>query len=214
MSTRDQTSLDLPWPSRARSAQASRTSTSPWTASRNGGRRPFNISTNNVLTADQLHAFTSLNRFQEFGVFNGRDGVSPDALPARILQTAPSTSRRMTPSRTLAGKISLAMYSPDGTRDHHERDHQPAADPDLVHVNTVGMAKGTMSITTAVPGAEIVFAGGDESLLKALSLVEIQEGGELVYSINAFNIEEPGSRQRDRAFQRDQRPAARREAVL
>src|SRR5690606_31998018 len=88
----------------------------------------------------------------------------------------------------MAGKISLAMYNPDGSGIITSGIINPQQIPDLVHVNTVGMAKGTMSITTAVPGAEVVFAG-DESILKALSLIEIQEGEAPVYSINAFNIE-------------------------
>jgi flagellin len=48
---------------------------------------------------------------------------------------------------------------------------------------------GTMSLTTPVPGAELVFAG-DESLLKALSLIEVREGISPVYSLNAFNLEQ------------------------
>jgi flagellin len=54
------------------------------------------------------------------------------------------------------------------------------------------MAKGTMSIVSPVPGADIVFAG-DESLLKALSLVEVQEGMSPVYSVSAFNLEQNAS---------------------
>jgi flagellin len=57
-----------------------------------------------------------------------------------------------------------------------------------VHLNTVGAAKGTISITTPIPGAELVLAG-DESLLNALSLLEIREAVAPVYSVNAFNLE-------------------------
>ncbi|MCC7477386.1 hypothetical protein IT575_02915 [bacterium] len=49
-----------------------------------------------------------------------------------------------------------------------------------------------MSITTAIPGAEVVFAG-DEGLLKALSLIEVQEGKAPIYSVNAFNLEKNAS---------------------
>ncbi|MCB1216222.1 hypothetical protein KDL44_02450 [bacterium] len=153
-----------------------------------GETATFNISTNNVLTADQLNTLASLNRFQEFGVFNGRDSVE---LTLYLRGSSQTTTVNLTKNDTfedMAGKISLAMYNPDGTGIITSGIINPQQIPDLVHVNTVGMAKGTMSITTAVPGAEIVFAG-DESLLKALSLVEIQEGEAPVYSINAFNIE-------------------------
>ncbi|MCB1188040.1 hypothetical protein KDL29_12810 [bacterium] len=153
-----------------------------------GETATFNISTNNVLTADQLNTLASLNRFQEFGVFNGRDSVE---LTLYLRGSSQTTTVNLTKNDTfedMAGKISLAMYNPDGTGIITSGIINPQQIPDLVHVNTVGMAKGTMSITTAVPGAEVVFAG-DESLLKALSLVEIQEGEAPVYSINAFNIE-------------------------
>ncbi|MEP0814209.1 MAG: hypothetical protein HRF49_06030 [bacterium] len=60
--------------------------------------------------------------------------------------------------------------------------------PDLVHVNTIGLAKGTLSITTPIPGLELVF-GGDEDLLNALSLIEIQAASSPVYSVSAYNVE-------------------------
>ncbi|MEZ5336665.1 MAG: flagellin [bacterium] len=153
-----------------------------------GETATFNVSTNNVLTADQLNTLSSLNRFQEFGVFNGRDSVE---LTLYLRGSSNTTTVNLTKNDTfedMAGKISLAMYNPDGSGIITSGIINPQQIPDLVHVNTVGMAKGTMSITTAVPGAEIVFAG-DESILKALSLIEIQEGEAPVYSINAFNIE-------------------------
>ena len=153
-----------------------------------GETATFNISTNNVLTADQLNTLASLNRFQEFGVFNGRDSVE---LTLYLRGSSNTTSVNLTKNDTfedMAGKISLAMYNPDGSGIITSGIINPQQIPDLVHVNTVGMAKGTMSITTAVPGAEIVFAG-DESILKALSLIEVQAGEAPVYSINAFNIE-------------------------
>jgi flagellin len=64
----------------------------------------------------------------------------------------------------------------------------PALPPDLVHVNTLGIAKGTFSITTPVPGAEIVLAG-DETLMKALSLVEVLEAKAPIHSISAYDMD-------------------------
>jgi flagellin len=153
-----------------------------------GETATFNISTNNVLTGDQLNTLASLNRFQEFGVFNGRDSVELTLYLRGSNKTASVNLTKNDTFEDMAGKISLAMYNTDGSGIITSGIINPQQIPDLVHVNTVGMAKGTMSITTAVPGAQIVFAG-DESLLKALSLVEIQKGEAPVYSINAFNIE-------------------------
>jgi flagellin len=153
-----------------------------------GEQSTFNISTNNVLTGDQLNTLGSLNRFQEFGVFKGRDSVELTLFLRGSNETTTINLTKNDSFEDMAGKISLAMYSPDGSGIIKSGIINPQQIPDLVHVNTIGMAKGTMSITTAVPGAEIVFAG-DESILKALSLIQVQKGEAPVYSINAFNIE-------------------------
>jgi flagellin len=89
----------------------------------------------------------------------------------------------------VAGKISLAMWNAGGTGIINSGILNPQQLPDLVHVNTIGVAKGTMSIVAPVPGSQIVFAG-DETLLKALSLVEVRAGESPIYSISAFNIEQ------------------------
>jgi flagellin len=88
----------------------------------------------------------------------------------------------------LAGKLSLAIWNTDGTGVIQSAIINPEQAPDLVHVNTIGDAKGTLSIVTPVPGAELVLSG-DEALLKALSLVDIREGQAAVYSLSAFNLE-------------------------
>jgi flagellin len=90
----------------------------------------------------------------------------------------------------LAGKISLAIWDPSngGNGVVNSAILDPLEAPDLVHVNTIGVAKGTMSITTPVPGAEMVFAG-DESLLKALSLFEVRKGVAATYSVSAYNLD-------------------------
>jgi flagellin len=154
-----------------------------------GETATFNTSTNNVLTADQLNTLASLNRFQEFGVFNGRNNVE---LTVYQRGTDRSVTINLYKSDTLedmAGKISLAIWNP-GTGGGMFTSDILAGNyaPDLVHVNTVGLAKGTVSITTPVPGAEIVFAG-DESLLKALSLIEVNAAESPLYSLSAYNIE-------------------------
>ena len=153
-----------------------------------GETATFNVSTNNVLTADQANTLSSLNRFQEFGVFNGRNNVE---LTVYLRGSSESVTINLFKNDTLedmAGKISMAIWSPNSGGVVNSGILVPNYAPDLVHVNTIGMAKGTISITTPVPGQELVFAG-DESLLKALSLIEVQEGISPVYSINAFNLE-------------------------
>ena len=153
-----------------------------------GETATFNVSTNNVLTADQANTLASLNRFMDFGVFNGRSNVE---LTVYLRGSSGSTTINLFKNDTLedmAGKISLAIWNTDGTGVVNSNIISPLNAPDLVHVNTIGAAKGTVSITTPVPGAEVVFAG-DEKLLKALSLIEVQAGTAPTYSINAFNLE-------------------------
>jgi flagellin len=149
----------------------------------------FNVSTNNVLTADQGNTLASLNRFQDFGVFNGRNNVELTVYLRGSSQSVTVNLFKNDSLEDMAGKISLAIWNPEsGGGVVNSGILSPNYAPDLVHVNTIGMAKGTVSITTPVPGQELVFAG-DEKLLKALSLIEVQQGVSPVYSINAFNLE-------------------------
>jgi len=153
-----------------------------------GETATFNMSTDNVVTADQLNTLASLNRFQEFNVFNGRKSVE---LEVYLRGTDKRAAINLSTNDTLedvAGKISLALWNANGTGIINSGILNPQQLPDLVHVNTIGVAKGTMSIVSPVPGSQIVFAA-DETLLKALSLVEVRAGESPIYSISAFNIE-------------------------
>lgn len=153
-----------------------------------GETATFNMSTSNVLTADQLNTLASLSRFQEFGVFNGKNNVE---LELYLRGQDASATINLSSNDTfeeMAGKISLALWNPLGTGLINSSILNPDFMPDLVHVNTIGAAKGTMSIVTPVPGTELVLSG-DEALLKALSLVETREEKSAVYSISAFNLE-------------------------
>jgi flagellin len=153
-----------------------------------GETATFNLSTNNILTADQLNTLGSINRFQEFGVFQGRNTVE---LNIYVRGSMRSTAVQINKNDTLedmAGKISLAIWNTDGTGVFDTAVINGQQPPDLVHVNTIGQAKGTISIITPVPGAELVITG-DESMLNALSLFEVREGVAPTYSVSAFNLE-------------------------
>jgi flagellin len=153
-----------------------------------GETATFNISTNNVLTGDQLNTLASLNRFQEFGVFDGSNSVDLTLYVRGMGSGVTIQLNRNDTFEDMASKISLAMYNPEGNALFDTDIIANEEWPDLVHVNTIGNAKGTMSITTPIPGAELVFAG-EEGLLKALSLVEVREGIAPTISINAYNLE-------------------------
>jgi flagellin-like hook-associated protein FlgL len=148
----------------------------------------FNLSTNNVLTGDQLNTLGSLNRFQDFGVFNGANTVALTVYQRGQDKSVQVLLNKNDTLEDAAGKISLALWDPAGNGVFNTGIINPQQTPDLVHVNTIGNAKGTVSITTPVPGAELVFAGS-EPLLKALSLIQVKQGVSPTYSISAYNIE-------------------------
>jgi len=154
-----------------------------------GETATFNLSTTSVLTADQLNTLASLNRFQQFGVFNGRNNVELTMYQRGTDRSVTINLSKNDTFEDMAGKISLALWDPNGTGIAQTGILNPQQMPDLVHVNTIGNAKGTISIATPIPGAQIVFAG-DESLLKALSLVEVSKAVAPIYSVSAFNIEQ------------------------
>jgi flagellin len=153
-----------------------------------GESATFNLSTNNILTGDQLNTLGSLNRFQEFGVFNGSNTVALTVYQRGQDRSVQVLLNKNDTLEDAAGKISLALWDPSGSGVFNTGIINPQQTPDLVHVNTIGNAKGTVSITTPVPGAELVFAGS-EPLLKALSLIQVKQGISPTYSINAYNIE-------------------------
>ncbi len=153
-----------------------------------GETATFNLSTNNVLTADQLTTLASINRFQDFGVFLGTNSTELTLYVRGSDNRATITVSRNDTLEDVAGKISLAIWNPDGTGVINSGVLNGQMPPDLVHVNTYGLAKGTISITTPVPGAELVIAG-NEALQNALSLMEIRESTSPIYSVTAFNLE-------------------------
>ena len=153
-----------------------------------GETATFNVSTNNVLTADQANTLASINRFQDFGVFLGRNNIEFTIYLRGTNQQATVNLSKNDTLEDLAGKLSLAIWNDQGTGLITSALINPLNAPDIVHVNTIGMAKGTISITTPVPGAEIVIAG-DEAFLNAMSLMEIEQAVSPTYSLSAFNLE-------------------------
>jgi flagellin len=149
----------------------------------------FNVSPNNIVPADQLTTLGSIARFQEMDVFAGRSSVD---FKIYLRGAGRYVRLNITPNDTLedlSGKISLAIYNPNLTTDLNlESAINLTQPPDIVHVNVLGLARGTMSITTPLTGAEIVFSG-DEKLLKALGLTQIQAPRSALYSVSATNIE-------------------------
>jgi flagellin len=154
-----------------------------------GETATFNVSTNQVLTADQATTLGSIGRFIDNGVFNGRNSVEMRIYMRGQEQYATVNISKNDTLEDLTGKMSLALANPLLLSDlNAEGALNPTQYPDLVHMNTIGAAKGTISITTPAPGSQIVMAG-DEALLRALSLIEVQQAVAPVYSINAINVE-------------------------
>ena len=149
----------------------------------------IHVSTNNVLPAQNTTQLQSIAAFQDYGVFNGRDFVEVGIAAVPLGRT---TSILLNKTDTLAdmiGKISLAIANPNSILDLNLEDTLVGgAFPDLVHYNLTGPAQGTISITTPIPGVELVFQG-DESTLNALSLFQIQDTTQANFQISVVDIE-------------------------
>jgi len=152
----------------------------------------IHVSTNNVLPAQNDTTLASVAAFVENGVFLGRDSVElklnvpGQSTAASIWLNAGDTIEDM------VGKISLGIANPDSFSDLNlEGAMVGGSFPDLVHFNLTGPAQGTISITSPVPGAELIFSG-DESLLNALSLIQIAETTQAEYNVSIVNIETGG----------------------
>jgi len=148
----------------------------------------FHSSTNNVLVAQNDTTLSSISRFRDFGVFDGRDSLKlelnygANGASASIIVNATDTVE------TFEAKVSLAIANPNSTSDLNlEGAIRGGNAPDLVHYNLTGPAQGTFSIMTPDPSGELVFAG-DEKLLNALGLVDIESRSAPVYSVTAINI--------------------------
>jgi flagellin len=148
----------------------------------------MHVSTNNVLQAQNSTQLQSISRFQDEGVFLGRNTVE---LGLAVPGTGETATVYLNASDTvddMTAKISLAIANPSSNSDLNlESTLVGGMYPDLVHFNLTGAARGTMSITSPIPGMDLVFTG-DESLLNALSLNEIQESTSAKYNVSIVNI--------------------------
>ena len=148
----------------------------------------FHTSTNSVLQAQQTTQLLSISRFVDEGVFTGRDTVE-------LGITVPGTGRitRIYINATdtiddLVGKISLAIANPNSTTDLNlEAALVGGHWPNLVNFNLVGPARGTISISSPIPGAEFSFFG-DENLLNALSLSNIQKSSMSTFLVSVVDL--------------------------
>ncbi len=174
-----------------------------------GETATFNTSTTNVLTADQANTLSSLNRFQEFNIFNGRKNVEVEMF---LRGTARRATINLSTNDTLedmASKISLAMWNTAGTGVINSAILNPQQMPDLVHVNTIGVAKGTLSHRLPRPGRGDRAQRGRE---RAQGAVADGSAPGQVADLLRLGVQ-PGAQQEcgpdARRHQRDQRPAAR-----
>ena len=152
----------------------------------------IHVSTNNVLQAQNTSTLASIAAFVENGVFLGRDSVELKLNVPGATTTASIWLNAGDSIEDMVGKISLAIANPDSYTDLNlEGAMVGGSFPDLVHFNLTGPAQGTISITSPVPGAELIFSG-DESLLNALSLIQIAETTQAEYNVSIVNIETGG----------------------
>ena len=152
----------------------------------------IHVSTNNVLTAQNTTQLQSVAAFIENGVFKGRDYVELGLAAVPLGRTTSILINKTDTIEDLTGKISLAIANPLSTIDLNlEETLVGGAYPDLVHFNLTGPAQGTISLTSPIPGVEIVFSG-DESTINALSLFQTSETTLANYKISVINLESGG----------------------
>lgn len=152
----------------------------------------IHVSTNNVLPAQNTTTLASIAAFVDNSVFLGRNSVE---LKLNVPGQSRAASIWLNSGDTIedmVGKISLAIADPNSFSDLNlEGAMVGGSYPDLVHFNLTGPAQGTISITSPVPGAKLIFSG-DETLLNALSLIQVAETTQADYNVSIVNIETGG----------------------
>lgn len=159
--------------------------------SMNGGilqkneRAVFDVSTSNTVRAAATTTLASINAIQTAGVFSGVTSHSIDLYfsgqPGKVTVQVQGNDTL----DVVAGKLSLAIWSPEGTGLLGDNPiASEFAPPDLVHFNAVGSSRGTLSVATPIPGTELVIAA-DEDLLDALGFDINVAAEEPVFSVTA-----------------------------
>jgi flagellin-like hook-associated protein FlgL len=152
----------------------------------------IHVSTNNVLPAQHTTQLQSIAAFIENGVFKGRDYVELGLAAVPLGRTTSVLINKTDTLETLVGKISLAIANPSSTMDLNlEETLVGGAYPNLVNYNLTGPAQGTISITSPIPGVEVVFSG-DESTINAMSLFQVRETTLANFKISVVNLETGG----------------------
>ena len=150
----------------------------------------IHTSTNNVLQAQNNTLLASIAAFQNNGVFSGRDSVEIRIAAVPLGRTTSIVVNKSDTVEDFVGKISLAIANPNSTLDLNLEDTLVGGSyPDLVHYNLTGPAAGTISITSPVPGVELVFSG-DEGTINAMSLFQISETQLANYKVSVVRIED------------------------
>jgi flagellin len=148
----------------------------------------MHVSTNNVLQAQLSTELKSISRFMDEGVFLGRDTVELGIAIPGVGETTRIFINATDTISDLVGKISLAIANPNSFNDlDMETTMAGGHYADLVHFNLTGPARGTISITSPHPGMNLVFTG-DEGLLNALSLMDVQQAQNAKYNVSVVNI--------------------------
>lgn len=149
----------------------------------------IHVSTNNVLPAQNTTQLQSIAAFADNGVFDGRDYVEIGLAAVPLGRSTSIIVNKTDTMEDFVGKISLAIANPNSTLDLNLEDTLVGGSyPDLVHYNLTGPAQGTISITTPIPGVEIVFSG-DEKVINAMSLFQIQDTTLANFQVSVVDIE-------------------------
>jgi flagellin len=149
----------------------------------------IHTSTNNVLQAQNTTQLQSIAVFQNNNVFSGRDFVEIGIAALPLGRTTSIQINKTDTMQDLTGKISLAIANPSSILDLNlEQTLAGGQYPDLVHFNLTGPAAGTISITSPVPGVDLVFSG-DEGTINALSLFQVAQTKLANYQVSVVNIE-------------------------
>ena len=149
----------------------------------------IHVSTNNVLPAQNTSQLQSIAAFVDNGVFNGRDFIEIGLAAVPLGRTTTILLNKTDTMEDMVGKISLAIANPDSILDLNLQETLVGGMyPDLVHYNLTGPAQGTISITSPIPGVELVFSG-DEGAVNAMSWFQTQETSLANFQVSVVGIE-------------------------